>query len=318
MRFAAASATLRWRRRDAARRGLIVCAAAFVALLIPLSAAAQVVPDGRVEDLQGVDIVEKRGEQVPPDIQLFNAKGEAVMVGDYFDGERPIVLVLGYYTCPVACQVVFNNAQRVFNDLAWTLGEEYRAITVSYDHKDTTDRAAAKKAAMLAGYDRRPDEGGWTFHTTDAASARRLAESVGYIYKYLPESGEFSHPTALLILSPEGTVSNYLYGVAYKERQLRLALNDAADGKIGSIFDRILQFCYHYDPNANSYALAAERVMTIGALTTVVILGSVLGTLFAAERRRRRRREGRDQAGAAQGESRSSARAKSRVEATAT
>jgi len=283
------------RSADAHRssRGAIALAWVIGLSLSAWPTAAQVVPKGTPEPAKGAELVDKRGEQVPPDIALTTADGRRVRLGEYFDGERPIVLIMGYYTCPVACQVVFNNAQRVFNQMPWTLGDEYRAVTVSFDHRDDTARAAQKRAAMLAGYDRLPKEGDWTFHTTDASSARRLGDAVGFNYRYRPEMGEFSHPTALVILSPEGIVSNYLYGVAYEQRQLRLALMDAADGEIGSVFDKILQYCSRHDPDAGKWVLAADRVMTVSATASAVVLGLGIGALFLGERYRRSRRRGR-------------------------
>lgn len=235
----------------------------------------------------GTQLTEKRGDKIPLDLEFTDAQGKPVMLRDYFDGKRPVVLILGYYTCPLLCTVVFNGAQKAFNEVAFTLGDEYRAVTVSFDHTNTTAEAAGRQAAMLAGYKTDVAPKSWDFLTSDAANARKLADAVGYHYVYLPESGEFSHPAAIVILTPDGTVSNYMYGVSFPAKQLRLALLDAADGKIGGIFDKILLYCYHFDPKANTYALQAFRVMQVAGLATVVLLGGAIGYLFWSGSRRK-------------------------------
>jgi protein SCO1/2 len=254
-----------------------------------VSARAQLILDEPPPDMAAADIVERRGELAALDVEFTNTKGERVGVGDYFDGERPVALVFGYFNCPVVCPVVFNNAKKVFNDLAWKLGDEYRALTISFDHTDTHDAARVEQAAALAGIDRFTDESAWPYLTGDAESIREFCDSVGWKYKYLPKTGDFSHPTAIIILSPDGRVSNYLYGVAFQERQLRLALVDASDGKVGDFFDRVLLRCYHYDPDAGSYVLAAQRVMTFAGLLTVALLSGVIAALVSFDRRRTRR-----------------------------
>jgi len=257
-------------------------------------ALGQVLQDELPEAMQGVDVQEKRGHTLPLDLTFTDARGETVLLRDLFDGELPVVLLLGYYDCPLLCDLVFNKTLTAFKELNLTLGKDYRAVTISFDHTNTTAEAAGKQAAMLAGYDGEERERPWAFLTASAGNARAIADVVGYTYKYLPETGEFSHPAAICIVSPEGVVSNYLYGVEFPERQLRLALLDAADGRIGGVFDKILLFCYHYDPDAGSYAVMGRRVMTIGAILTAVTLGGFLGAMFWLDRRRTRRKAGAD------------------------
>lgn len=269
---------------QAIRLGAVVCAT-WAASFAP----AQVILKEPPPDMAAADIEEKRGEMAALDVEFTDQNGKRVRVGDYFDGERPVVLVMGYFNCPVVCPVVFNNSKKVINELAWTLGAEYRALTISFDHTDTPAKAMAEQGAALAGVNRWTDQSAWPFLTGDAAAIRQFCDSIGWKYKYLPKTGDFSHPTAIIILSPEGRVSNYLYGVAYKERQLRLALVDASDGKVGDFFDRVLLRCYHYDPNAGSYVLAAQRVMTFAGLTTVALLSGVIAALVSFDRRRVRR-----------------------------
>ncbi len=266
-------------------------AALLAVIFVVSSARAQILSKGLPEDMQGVDVIEQRGAEVPLDLKFLDAQGNTAKLGDYFDGRRPVVLILGYYDCPLLCTLVFNRAQAAFNELGFVLGKDYRALAVSFDHTDTTSQAAAQQAAMLAGIRKTqgPPEQAWAFFTASARNARALADSVGYTYKFLPESGEFSHPAAIVILSPDGVVSNYLYGVEYPAKQLRLALLDAAKGEIGNAFDRVILFCYHYDPTTGAWSVNAFRVMQIAALATVLLLGSFLAWLFVSTARKAKR-----------------------------
>ncbi|RMH30034.1 MAG: SCO family protein [Planctomycetota bacterium] len=259
------------------------------ALALSAVARAQATPDRDRENMAAADLAERRGERAALDAVFTDQAGRAVRFGDLFDGVRPVVLVLGYFDCPLVCPVVFGNAVKAFDQLAWTLGDEYRAVTVSFDHRDTPARAAAQRAASLAGLDRVAGEDAWPHLTGDADQIRRLCRSVGWEYKFLPESGQFAHPTALVVLTPEGVVSNYLYGVSYPEKQLRLSLMDASDGRLGTVFDRIILRCYHYDPTAGSYVLAAQKLMTIAGLATVALLAGAVAALVRLDRRRTRR-----------------------------
>lgn len=270
------------------RRLVITIGLALGALLAAAPALrAQQLAEKPPAEALGTQLTEKRGEKIPLDLEFTDAQGKPVRLRDYFDGKRPVVLILGYYTCPLLCTVVFNGAQKAFNEVPFTLGDEYRALNVSFDHTNATADAAGRQAAMQAGYKADVPPRAWDFLTSDAANARRLAEAVGYHYVYLPESGEFSHPAAIVVLTPDGTVSNYLYGVSFPAKQLRLALLDAADGKIGGVFDRILLYCYHFDPSANSYTLQAFRVMQVAGVATVVLLGGAIGYLFWSGARRK-------------------------------
>jgi len=274
-----------------------VALTALVVILVGSSdASAQLLKEEHPAAELGTDVIEKRGDEIPLDLPFRNSRGEDVTLRDYFDGDKPVALVLGYYDCPLLCTRVFNGAQDGFKGLSFTLGKDYRAITVSIDHTNSSSQAAGKKAAMLAGLERTEGEDSWVFLTGDAPQIKRLADSVGYQYRYLPKSGEFSHPAVMVILSPNGVVSNYIYGVDFPAKQLRLALLDAAEGKIGGFFDKVLLFCHVYDPSSGAFTVQAFRVMqVVGTITAVLVVGGVAG-LFAAERvwRRPGRRDAAD------------------------
>lgn len=270
-----------------ARAGLL---AGWLSLgLFAATAPGQVLLSEPPAAMAAADIVERRGEEIALNATFTDQTGRAVRISDLFDGKRPVVFVLAYFTCPVVCPVVLNNTQRAFNELAWTLGKEYRAVTVSFDHRDTPDAAKSQQSAYLSGIDRSTGEEAWPFLTGSAEQIRLLCDSLGWKYQFIPQTGDFSHPTAIIVASPDGKVSNYLYGVKYEARQLRLSLVDASEGKVGSVFDRILLRCYHYDPNEGSYVLAAQRVMTAAGLLTVMLLTGVIAALVQFDRSRTRR-----------------------------
>ncbi|MFG0256744.1 MAG: SCO family protein [Phycisphaerales bacterium JB043] len=266
--------------------------AALLVFVCAMGASAQYSLKELPEERQGVDVFERRGDVVPSDIVFTDSRGETVTLGDYFDGERPVILIMGYYTCPLLCDIVFHKAQQGFNDLAWTMGKEYRVVTVSIDPEDTPEAARERQESLLGGYKREVSPESWEFLVGDQASIDALAGSIGFSYKALPEVEEFSHPAALTFLSPDGEISNYLIGLVYPEKQLRLALTEAAEGKVGSLFDKVLLFCHVYDLEAGAFVWEAMTIMRIGATAVAIALGSFVFLLFRRERRARQRRLG--------------------------
>ena len=266
-------------QRSTARFAAVAIACA-TAMTLQSAASAQVyLPDGP-EEFQGVDIIEHRGEPIPLDAQLTTADGRQVTLSDYFDGEKPVVLILAYYTCPMQCQLVLNSSMDVFKKLDWDLGDEYRALTISFDPRDTTEGAMEWQTDLHRGYGRPIENDGWDFFTADEAVSKSIADAVGFGYKFIPSAGDYSHPSAIFVIEPNGAVSNYLYGVHYEPGQLTLALQDAGDGKVGSLYDRVLFRCFLYDPNSNSYVANAMLIMRISGGLTVFLLGGGVGLML--------------------------------------
>lgn len=247
-----------------------------------IPAGAQVLKS-TLPEIENVGIVEKRGEQVPPDLTFTDSFGRSVSIGEQFDGKRPVILVMAYYDCPLLCTLVLNRVQRVLNELRWTAGEDFRVLTVSFDHTNTTAHAREKQTVYLSGYNRDVPESSWPFWTGDVRNIRALSGAVGYHYKFLPESGEFSHPAALIFLSPDGKVHNYLEKLDFTAGEVQIALAEAADGRVGTIFDRIRHFCFRYDPKTGRYTADAFAFMRIGASACAILLGGFI--LFLARQR---------------------------------
>ncbi len=262
--------------------------AIFAALSIcAASAHAPLIPTALPDELRGVKLVEHRGETVPSDIRLVDSKGNDRTTGDFFDGDRPVILILAYYDCPLLCTLVFNRAQDALNDVSWTLGKEFRVLTVSFDFTDTTEDAYARQQEYLLGYKEIVPDIAWEFCTTDAENAKRLASAIGFHYKYIPETDEYSHPSVLTFLTPDGKINNYIENLIFDPRDVKLALIESSEGKQGSIFDRIQHFCFTFNDSEGKYTLQAINVMKLGGGLTLLFVGSFLGVYTIVSRRRR-------------------------------
>lgn len=253
-------------------------------------ASAQV--NQRPEFLDQVGLDEKLGARIPLELTFTDSQGHPVRLGEYFHGKRPVVLALVYYRCPVVCTMVMEQMTASFNQLDYTIGQEFDVVCLSFDDQENATIAQAKKNEILVQYEKatgRQVSDNWGFLTGDADSVRQVADSVGFRYKKLP-NGEFAHPIAFMVLSPDGIVTRYFYGYDYPPKQMKLALLDASEGKIAqSIGDRVLHFCFQFDPTAGAYTLQAFRVMQLGGIVTMVLLAGLVGGLLLLERRRRRR-----------------------------
>ena len=270
---------------------IMLLAFASVLLIAPSAPAQRLLDRSEVKQLNGVEVTEQLGNHVPLDAVFTNSKGEEIKFGDYFDGDTPVILVMVYYECPVVCPVVLSQLSASLNKLDYTAGEDFKLLVVSFDQSETTTMALGERTKFLDGYNKGSavsTNEGIEFHTGDAVNIRRLVNSVGFEFNPL-NNGEFAHPISLMILSPNGKVTRYMYGFDYPPQELKLSLLDASEGKIAaSLGDRLLHFCYRFDPNAGAYSIQAFRVMQVGALLTVVLIIIGLTMLFMGERVRRR------------------------------
>lgn len=270
------------RNRGVAGAITVLCALA----VLGATAHAQLIKQN-LKEIEGVGIVERRGASIPEDIEFTDSFGQTVRMGSFFDGKRPVLLVMAYYDCPLLCTLVLNALQQTLNGMDWTAGNQFRVLTVSFDHTNTTHMAREKQVSYLMGYDREVEPDAWMFCTSDATNARRLAETVGFHYRYIPESGEFSHPAALIFLTPDGKVHNYLENLEYRPRDVKLALLEAAEGRVGSIFDRIQHLCFYYDPGTGHYRFAMNLMRTGGLVTMIALGGFITVVVVTAACRRR-------------------------------
>ena len=232
--------------------------------------------------LEGVGVDEHLGRNIDLKLQFTDERGYQVPLESFFHKGRPVILDLVYYTCPMLCNLILNGQVDAMKELTWTPGENYDVVTISFDPKDSFDVARHKKETYLDAFGRPAP--GWHFLTDYHGNAKRLAEEIGYHYRYDAKQEQFAHTSAIMVLTPDGKLARYLYGIRFRSRDLRFALTEAAEGRSTATIDRILLWCYHYDPTANTYVLFAQNVMKIGGALTVLILGFFLWRLFRAER----------------------------------
>jgi protein SCO1/2 len=240
-----------------------------------MSPPANVRPPG----LENVGIEQHLNEQISPALTFRDETGKAVQLGDYF-GRKPMILNLVYYQCPMLCGEVLSGLESALRVLKFDVGKEFDVLTVSFDPKETPEIATAKKAEYLKRYGRPGAAGGWHFLTGPPASIDALTKAAGFQYQYDPKTGQFAHATAIMVLTPEGKIAQYYYGVEFAPKDLRLGLIQASENKIGTVVDQVLLYCYHYDPETGKYGAIISRVLQLAAGATVLILGTFLVVMF--------------------------------------
>ncbi len=234
-------------------------------------------------ELKGIGIDQKLGVQIPTNLQFKDSSGKTRALKSFFDGKRPVFLTFNYTDCPQLCSLQLNSLSDALKRLQWTPGKEFRLLTVSMDPTETPKKAAGTKALYLhaleakkvAGkpVDKKVLEDGWEFLTGEDKNIHALADAVGFHYRFLPERKEYAHKAALITLSPDGKVLRYLSNINYSPRDLKFALLEAGEGKVGSAIDNFFLSCFNYDPRRGGYVLAAVRIMKIGGLLTLLLLG---------------------------------------------
>jgi len=257
---------------------------ALVAFACP-PARSQQPASAQPSPLLGAGITQQLNQQVPADLVFRDEAGKAVRLGDYF-GKKPIVLSLVYFNCPFMCTEVLNGELRALQGISLKLGQDYEAVTVSFDPKDGPPEAGEKSQIYSGLYGSRAQPGDWHFLTGQQDAIQALTNAVGFHYTYDAPTGQFAHATAILILTPDGRVSRYFYGVQYPPRDVRLALVEASGGKIGSLTDSALLFCFHYDPQTGKYGLLISNVLRIAGVATMLVLGLLMFVLFRSEKHR--------------------------------
>jgi protein SCO1/2 len=234
--------------------------------------SSSIVPSSEMPGvLKSVGYDQRIGEKVPLDVPWRDEHGRAVTLGDYL-GHKPAVLVMAYYHCPMLCDLVLQGVETGLKPLSLDPGREFDVIVAGIDPKETPALAAAKKKEILARYARPGTENGWHFLTGPQDSITRLTQAVGFRYVYDPERNQFAHAAGMVILTPEGRVSRYLLGVEFPARDIRLGLVESGNGKLGSVVDQVLLYCFHYDPLVGRYSAATLNIVRLSAVVTVVAL----------------------------------------------
>jgi protein SCO1/2 len=253
-------------------------------LALALAAAARA-DDALPSILTEVGVDQRLNNQVPLDLTFRDEAGSPVTLGECVGG-KPTILVLAYYRCPMLCTQVLNGVVETARGIPFELGKDYRIVTVSFDERERPELAAAKKASYLADYGRPGGEQGWRFLTGEQLAITRLADAVGFHYRYDPKQDQFAHASMITILTPAGKVARYYFGIRYPAGDVRLSLVEASENKIGRAIDQVLLFCYHYDQDTGRYTPVVMNVMRLGAVVTILAMGGMFGLLWARERRR--------------------------------
>jgi protein SCO1 len=227
-------------------------------------------------------------QRVPLDTVFHDESGASVRLGGYF-GKRPVVLVFAYYDCPMLCTLVINGLSSALGVMSLNPGKDFEIVTVSFNPRDTPASASAKKASYLERYRRPGAAEGWHFLTGDQANIDRLTRAAGFRYAWDAETKQYAHPSGVIVLTPDGRLSKYLFGIEYGPRDLRLAIVEASNGKIGTPVDSLLLYCYHYDPMTGRYGLAIMRAIRIAGAATVLAIGAFIVVMVRRERRLARR-----------------------------
>jgi protein SCO1/2 len=236
----------------------------------------------RPELLKDVGIDQKLNDEIPLDLAFRDEHGKTVQLAQFF-GSKPVILTLVYYNCPMLCTQVLNGLDRTLKQIPMDIGKDFNVVTISIDPTERPVLAEAKQAMYAGMYGRPGAAEGWHFLTGDEPQIKRLAQAVGFRYAYDSESKQFAHASVIMMLTPEGRLSRYFYGIQYPARDIRLGLQEASHGKIGSAVDQILLFCYHYDPHTGKYGLLISRVIQLAGLLTVVIGAIFLIVMFRGE-----------------------------------
>jgi protein SCO1 len=265
-------------------------AIALVALgLVFLAAPSQAQLQGPVQDigvrpalLKEVGIDQKLNQSIPLDLVFRDEHGRQVRLGEYF-GQKPVILSMVYYNCPMLCTQVLNGLESSLKLIPMDIGKQFNVVTVSIDPTERPVFAEAKQALYTGLYGRPGVANGWHFLTGDEQQIRQLANALGFHYAYDPDSKQFAHASAIMLLTPEGKISRYFYGIQFPSRDMRLGLVEASKGKIGTPVDQVLLFCYHYDPSTGKYGLLISRLIQLAGAVTVLAIASLILVLYRKE-----------------------------------
>ncbi len=267
-------------------------------LLLALGAHAQLYrgPSGEIGETAAkqryesitsqIGIEQKLGTQIPLELTFKDETGKSVKLGDYF-GKRPVILVMAYYECPMLCTVVLNELTRALNALDWQIGKEFEVVTVSISPTETPELAAKKKANYAKEYRKGGAEQGWHFLVGEEKNIKQLADAIGFKYTYDPATKQYAHGAGIMIATPDGKLSRYLMGVEFSARDIKFALAESSQGKIGNPVLSAVMYCFQYDPSTGRYGLVILRVIQVAGIITVLSMATLIGGALLLERRRK-------------------------------
>ncbi len=267
------------------------------ALLVAPVASSSPVPASEIverteplpKQLEGVDVKERLGSSLPKNLAFKDENGKDVVLAEYFDQKVPVVVTLNYSGCPMLCSLMLNGFTESLKKLDYTAGKEFRILTISIDPEETPEVAHKTKNRYLGQYGRPEASQGWHFLTGSEQNVRAVADAIGFGYTYVESRKEYAHPASIAVISPDGMITRYLYGLEYPEQTLRLALVEGSQGRIGSAVDRLILYCFHYDSSEGRYAPVAQKIMKVGGGVSVVFLAGRISVFFRAESKKKKK-----------------------------
>lgn len=265
---------------------LLLSISSATAQLAAYNEAAPYKPPASHNPFADIGLDQRLDSQLPLDLAFSDESGKQVHLRDYF-GKKPVILSLAYYDCPMLCTLVINGLIRTLRTLSFSAGNEFTVLTVSFNPTDTARMAAMKKQTSLQSYNRKEADAGWHFLTGDDATIQQLTQAIGFRYRYDTERKEYAHASGIIVLTPDGRISRYFYGVEYAPRDVRFGLIEAAGGKIGSPVDQLLLLCYHYDPVTGKYGVLITRSLRLAGAATVLGIGGFIVLSLRRDRRQK-------------------------------
>lgn len=252
-------------------------------------AAAPMMANEKAPELKDVGIEEKLGGELDLNLKFKDEAGQIVTLGSFYNGKNPVAISLVYFDCPGLCNFHLNGVIDTLKTIKWSVGNQFQYLVISFDPKENNlehqQLAGQKKANYMKTYGRPGTEGGWHFLTADAETLRALTSQIGFKYKWVPETKEWAHASAAVVTTPSGKISRYLHGIMFDGETFKMALNEAGDGKVGTFVERMIWYCFHYDPKLSKYTLVASRVMKLGGIAIILVLAALLVPMWIRSRR---------------------------------
>ena len=267
-----------------------VLAVAFCALSIPAYAQREpgfpqpgydmiepgTLATAKLPQFKDVSFKQHLNQQLPLGAAFKDEYGHDVTLAKYFDGERPVVLAFVYYSCPMLCTQVMNGVSQAAKVLPFNAGKDFDVVFISFDPRDKPETAMAKKTALMNYWSMQNQSGAWHFLTGDEAQIKTVTSAAGFFYMWDEKSQQYAHLSGVLVLTPDGRLSRYFYGIEYSPKELRLALVESGEGRVGSVVDELLLYCYHYDPSQGRYGVIIMNLVRAGGVLTVLVLGGFI------------------------------------------
>jgi len=236
----------------------------------------------RLPQLENVTFKQRLNTKLPLDAAFRDENDRPVTLAQYFDGKKPVVLAFVYYSCPMLCTQVMNGVSRAVKVLPFSAGKDFDVVFVSFDPRDRPETAAAKKAELMSYWSMQNQSGAWHLLTGEAPAIKAITSAAGFNYQWDEKTQQFAHMSGVLVITPDGRLSRYFYGIEYSPKELRLALVESGQGHVGSMVDELLLYCYHYDPASGRYGAVVMNLVRLGGVLTLVLLGA----FFVLARRR--------------------------------